>query len=200
MKQSETVKEISSAFIKAQSKFGTLPKDKQGYGYKYTDIDTVISYIRPILSENGLGFVQALSSVDGKPAMTTRVLHTSGEWIEDTVVLPDVVLAKTNAAQNMGASITYMRRYSLCAILGISADEDTDAVVESKPSVSNTKPVQKKYEFTDEQKAEMKKWTDGTFNADELAQFKANCLTDAKKAYEDMKREYEVRHVPKEVF
>ena len=203
MKQSDSVKEVSSAFIKAQSKFGTLPKDKQGYGYKYTDIDTVISYIRPILAENGLGFVQALSSVDGKPAMTTRVLHTSGEWIEDTVVLPDVVLAKTNAAQNMGASITYMRRYSLCAILGISADEDTDAVVESKPSMPPTQkpnPNAVKVEFTDAQKAEMKKWTDGTFSADELAQFKANCLTDAKKAYENMKMEYETRHIPKEVF
>jgi len=176
MRQSESVKNISESLIKAQAEFGTLPKDKSGYGYKYTDIDTVISYVRPILAKNGLGFMQTLATVDGKSAMTTRVLHTSGEWLEDTVVLPDVVLAKTNAAQNMGASITYMRRYSLCAVLGISADEDTDAVVEVK-SVEPAKPKtasksSAKVSYTEEQIAMMKKWKDGTFTADELAEIR----------------------------
>ncbi len=126
MNQSETVKTIFESLAKAQAKFSTLPKDKNGYGYKYTDIDTVISYVRPILSENNLGFMQSLSTVDGKAAITTRLFHSSGEWIEDTTILPDVAMAKTNAAQNMGASITYMRRYFLCAMLGITSDEDTD--------------------------------------------------------------------------
>lgn len=178
MNQSESVKSISEALVKAQSEFGTLPKDKNGYGYKYTDIDTVISYVRPILSKNGLAFMQTLSTVDGKSAMTTRVLHTSGEWIEDTVVLPDVVLAKTNAAQNMGASITYMRRYSLCAVLGISADEDTDAVVEvrtvepaKKPAPKEEKP--KKIEFTKDEIEMMNKWKVAeVFTNEELAEFK----------------------------
>lgn len=175
MRQSETTKSISEAFVKAQAKFGTLPKDKNGYGYKYTDIDTVISYVRPILAENGLGFIQSLSTVDGKPAMTTRVFHISGEWIEDTVVLPDVTLKQTNAAQNMGASITYMRRYSLCAVLGISADEDTDAVVTTKPT-EHKKEVQKpKSKFSEEELEMMQKWkTAEVFTDAELADIKKN--------------------------
>lgn len=198
MKQSDSVKTVLEALAKAQAKFSTLPKDKKGYGYKYTDIDTVISYVRPILAENGLGFMQSLSTVDGKPAITTRVFHSSGEWIEDTTTLPDVAMAKTNAAQNMGASITYMRRYFLCAMLGITSDEDTDAVVDTKHdtaegSGSNTPKVSRP-NYSAEQLTKMKKWTDGTFTEEELAEFRKRCCgPDYADAIEDINGEYEKR-------
>lgn len=140
MKQSENCKTLFAAVLKAQGDFETLPKDKQGYGYKYTDLDTVISYLRPILKSNGIGFMQTLTTIEGKSGLTTRLFNAEGEWIEDTTFLPEVQLKGTNPAQNMGAAITYMKRYALCAILGISSDEDTDAVVENKPA---PKPQQK---------------------------------------------------------
>ena len=134
MKQSENCKTLFAAVLKAQGDFKTLPKDKQGYGYKYTDLDTVISYLRPILDKYGIGFMQTLTTIEGKSGLTTRLFNAEGEWIEDTTFLPEVQLKGTNPAQNMGAAITYMKRYALCAILGISSDEDTDAVVENKPA------------------------------------------------------------------
>lgn len=141
MKQSENCKALFAAVLKAQGDFETLPKDKQGYGYKYTDLDTVISYLRPILKSNGIGFMQTLTTIEGKSGLTTRLFNAEGEWIEDTTFLPEVQLKGTNPAQNMGAAITYMKRYALCAILGISSDEDTDAVVENKPAPKpQTKP------------------------------------------------------------
>lgn len=140
MKQSENCKTLFAAVLKAQGDFETLPKDKQGYGYKYTDLDTVISYLRPILKSNGIGFMQTLTTIEGKSGLTTRLFNAEGEWIEDTTFLPEVQLKGTNPAQNMGAAITYMKRYALCAILGISSDEDTDAEVENKPA---PKPQQK---------------------------------------------------------
>lgn len=128
MKQSESINKLLEAFAKAQAEFTTLPKDKSGYGYKYTDLDTVISTVRPILAKNGLGFMQSLTTLEtGKSGITTRIFSAGGEYIEDTIALPEISVGKTNAAQNMGAAITYMKRYALCAILGISSDEDTDA-------------------------------------------------------------------------
>jgi hypothetical protein len=41
-------------------------------------------------------------------------------------------LGKANNAQNIGASISYIRRYALCAILGCSSDEDTDGMIGSQ--------------------------------------------------------------------
>ena len=46
--------EFAKDLINAQSEIGTLPKDKQGYGYKYTDFDTVIKTVKPILKKNKL--------------------------------------------------------------------------------------------------------------------------------------------------
>ena len=127
MKQSETIKSLLEGLVKAQAEFPTLPKDKSGYGYKYTDLDTVISTVKPILAKFNIGFMQMLSTLEGNvKAITTRVFNSAGEWIEDTTPLPDVAMAKTNAAQNLGAAITYMKRYTLCAMLGISSDEDVD--------------------------------------------------------------------------
>lgn len=127
MKQSESVTKLLESFSKAQAEFPTLPKDKNGYNYRYTDLDTVISTVRPILAKYSMGFMQALTTLEnGRWAISTRIFNTSGEWIEDTTTLPDVSLAKGNAAQNVGAAITYMKRYTLCAMLGISSDEDPD--------------------------------------------------------------------------
>ena len=133
MRQSEKINTLLESLVKVQAELPTLPKDKNGYGYKYTDLDTVITTIKPILSKYNIGFMQMLSTLEnGKSAITTRLFNASGEWVEDTTPLPEVSMAKTNAAQNLGAAITYMKRYSLCSMLGISSDEDVDGNPEMK--------------------------------------------------------------------
>jgi hypothetical protein len=140
MTQSESVKTILSDLGKAQAEFPTLPKDSNGYNYKYTNLDTVISTLRPILSKHNIGFMQSLTTLENnKAAMTTRLFHTTGEWLEDTTPLPDVLLSKGNAAQNMGAAITYMKRYTLCAMLGVSCDEDPDGKADGNPDFNARK-------------------------------------------------------------
>lgn len=148
MRQSESVKTLLEGFGKAQAEFPTLPKDKNGYNYKYTDLETVISTLRPILAKHSIGFMQALTTLEnGRWAITTRLFNNAGEWIEDTTPLPDVSLAKGNAAQNVGAAITYMKRYTLCAFLGVACDEDPDGKPDGNPDYNarqnNTKPQPK---------------------------------------------------------
>ncbi|MBP5792931.1 MAG: ERF family protein [Spirochaetaceae bacterium] len=134
MNQSEKLETLLSDLAKAQAEFPTLPKDKNGYNYKYTDLDTVISTLRPILAKHNIGFIQTLTTAGtGMSAMTTRLFNASGEWLEDTTPLPGISLAKGNAAQNLGAAITYMKRYTLCAMLGVSCDEDPDGKPDGNP-------------------------------------------------------------------
>lgn len=147
MRQSESINTLLKSLTMAQSEYPTLPKDKKGYGYNYTDLDTVITTIKPIFEKNKLGFIQSLTTLEnGKNGITTRIFSVEGEWIEDTIALPDVAMAKTNAAQNLGASITYMRRYALCSMLGISSDEDVDATTttETQSKQTQTKQTQTK--------------------------------------------------------
>ena len=131
MKQTESVKTLLESLANAQAEFVTLPKDKNAYNYKYTDLDTVISTVKPVLAKYKLGFMQSLTTCEsGRWAITTRLFSANGEWLEDTVPLPEVSVAKGNAAQNVGAAITYMKRYALCAMLGVSSDEDPDGNVD----------------------------------------------------------------------
>lgn len=143
--------EFAKDFINAQSEILTLPKDKKGYGYTYTNFDTVVKTVKPILKKYHLGFCQLLDSKEnGKNGITTILFHESGESFQSWFELPAVVLGKANNAQNIGASISYIRRYALCAILGCSSDEDTDGMTGSQQEQAQ-KQMQQKQQYQQRQ-------------------------------------------------
>ena len=117
-------KKISTVF----SKVGTLPKDQQGYGYCYTDLTTIMERVQPALAEVGLAVLQPLAiDNEGRNTLRTIIADTeSDETIESVCVLPELTGGKMNSVQAFGASVTYMRRYSLCSLLGLVSDDDTD--------------------------------------------------------------------------
>jgi hypothetical protein len=131
IKTSETIAELATALMGFQQQMTTLNKDSQGYGYKYISFDAVTDAIRKPLAAVGLSYVQmpAAPSVEftGHVALTTRLMHISGEWLEGTMLLPIPQVGKSNDAQNYGAALTYARRYALTSMLGLAADEDVDA-------------------------------------------------------------------------
>lgn len=128
MIQSENIAELLAELAEVQSELPTMPKGSQAYGYKYTDLDTITQTVKPILHKHGIGYIQSVGGLaaDGM-TLTTRIFNKQGQYIEDTAALPAITSTKNNAAQTLGMSITYMRRYALCAMLGITSDEDVDA-------------------------------------------------------------------------
>lgn len=90
---------------------------------KYADFNTVVTATKSDLFENGLRVKQAVTSVDGKTAIWTRLTHvSSGEFIES--VSP--VAHKDTDPQSQGSGITYMKRYSYIAMLDLLVDRDDD--------------------------------------------------------------------------
>ena len=90
--------------------------------------------MRPILAKHGLAFAQSAVSDNGKIGVETRIYHTAGhvEYF-GALYLPAGTDAKT-----AGGAVTYARRYSLTAALGITSDEDTDgAGAETPPDHHN---------------------------------------------------------------
>jgi hypothetical protein len=139
MNKSESIKELAAALAEAQSDFPAIPRDrtvtvktKSGatYQFSYAPLDTILANIRPAMKKNGLAFLQ---SVNGE-ALTTTLLHKSGEWITSDPLPIKVVEA---GSQAMGSAITYAKRYALTALLGIVTEEDDDGAAadghESKP-------------------------------------------------------------------
>lgn len=123
MNTSDSISKISQALLKAQKAITFAVKDSVNPHLKsrYADLPTVIDAIKPALNESGIVFVQAPEPAQpGFLALTTRLLHESGEWIESTAVMP---LPKQDP-QGYGSAITYLRRYSLAAAVGLYQDDD----------------------------------------------------------------------------
>jgi len=124
MQTSQSITALIKALIVFQSKVPPIEKNSEGYGYRYASLDHILASIRAPLGECGLVVSQTCkSSTTNSVTVVTRLMHSSGEWLEGELT----VHSEKPGAQALGACITYARRYSLTAILGVAADEDDDA-------------------------------------------------------------------------
>ena len=134
MKQSDSITNLADAMSKAQGSMGAAIKGASNPFFKsrYADLGSVIQAIKPHFAEHGLSYVQFPVSGENAVGVTTRLMHSSGEWLEQEYYIP---LGKMDA-QAAGSAITYARRYALQAIAGIPAeDDDGNAASQSAPKV-----------------------------------------------------------------
>ena len=147
MRTSCSIKNISAALVAFQAEVDN-PKysaDNPFYKSKYTPLQDILRHVRPVLGKHGLAVIQ--NPQEGKQhfvetnevdkngevvtvtrilqniTVTTRLLHSSGEWIEGD---PLTMTAEKMTPQGAGSVITYARRYALSAILGIASELDDD--------------------------------------------------------------------------
>ena len=136
-RSSDCVAALASALAKAQAELtnpeksmvGTLPPDR-GHperSFRYAPLSGGLDIVRKTLGRNEIATIQA-TSIDresGTIKLTTTLAHSSGEWIaSDWPVCP---LADLPTPHRMGAALTYARRYSLFALVGIAGEDDLDA-------------------------------------------------------------------------
>lgn len=126
MNQSETLSKLADALVKAQGEMPEIPMDgiNPHFKSKFSTLGAVIKATRPIFSKHGLAVLQLPSGGNGEIGLTTRIVHTSGEWIEQEAKMN--VPGGANPGQELGKLVTYLRRYSLAAAAGVYSDEDTD--------------------------------------------------------------------------
>jgi len=139
------MKNLLKALANFQQEVPVIHKGTKGFGYSYADLPAIFEVINPLMKKHKLGFTQLLG--DGN--IKTIIFHTeSGETLESEVTIPNnVVLKGMNEFQVTGSAISYYRRYSLSAILGLVSDKDTDASGEqNKKPTPAKKPTPKKKE------------------------------------------------------
>lgn len=125
MEHSEQLNELAAALAKAQAAIKPAIKDSTNphFRSKYADLGAVWAACRDALTSNGLSVVQMpVNHQEGYAALRTMLLHASGQWLATTV---SARLTKDDA-QGLGSALTYLRRYSLAAVVGVVADEDDD--------------------------------------------------------------------------
>lgn len=139
MRFSESISNIATALSDVQSEIRNPIKNQTNKGVqgapKYANLeDTLSEYVRPVLTKHGMSVFQPIKTDEnGRVGVCTVLMHKSGEFIEGDYVYCDVVVPLTKdgkriltEGQATGVCITYLRRYSLNAALGINGDKDTD--------------------------------------------------------------------------
>jgi hypothetical protein len=94
---------------------------------KIASLGAVIKAIEDTLAKYELGVVSFPVGDGDKIGLTTRVIHSSGQWIEETIFLPVGEEKGKSTAQMAGSMFSYLRRYTLAAIFRLYTDEDDDA-------------------------------------------------------------------------
>jgi hypothetical protein len=120
---SEAINEIAGALSKAQGALKPAVKDAVNphFKSKYADLASVVEAIRGHFAANGLAYVQEPVTTDRGVAVTTRLMHASGQWIQfDPLTVP----CGKQDAHGVGSATTYARRYALSAVAGVAPDDD----------------------------------------------------------------------------
>ncbi|MFS0878303.1 ERF family protein [Solibacillus isronensis] len=137
MNKSETIIELAKAMATFQSEVKQPTKDGKNPHFRstYVTLDGVVSAITETASKHGLSFMQFPINQENKVGVKTLVMHTSGEFIESEPVFATPMKQDPQAA---GSVLTYLRRYSLSAVFGITSDEDDDG---NHATFGNSKPA-----------------------------------------------------------
>lgn len=157
---SENHQKISSALVKSWAELENPKHNKTvkvqtknggQYTFEYTDLGGIFDEAKSVFKENGISIIQnAYTEVlEGNLmiAVETMMLHSSGEWVKSLPLRMPVM----NNMQDMGGQITYMKRYSLSAMLGIATENDDDANGASGNTyqLSDKKASEKQLNFID---------------------------------------------------
>lgn len=133
---SNNIEALATALSKAQAAIENVSKDKQAYGYKYADLASCLAAVKKPLADNGLSVSQLVTQdKDGKQILVTLLIHESGQWLKSIFAIENVVMKQCNSLQQLGAGLTYARRYALSAIVGLTQEDDDAQSVRKEPGL-----------------------------------------------------------------
>lgn len=130
---SKEIDKLAAALAKAQGMIKSAAKDSVNPHFKssYADLASIDAASKEALSKNGLSVVQ-LPRADGRRVtLVYALLHESGQYLGSDLTMT----AQQDTPQSVGSCITYQRRYSKAAIVGISQDDDDGNGASAKKAV-----------------------------------------------------------------
>ncbi len=139
--RSEQINELAAALAKAQAEMPTasLINDNPFFKSKYAGLAEMVKASRPCLTKNGLSVMQQILPGTDCQVLHTVLLHSSGQWIES---LMNITPQKTDI-QSLGSYVSYLRRYSYAALVGVVAsdeDDDGESAMESARIIEKPTP------------------------------------------------------------
>jgi hypothetical protein len=114
---------VYSAFLRAQMRFGPALKSATNphFRSKYADLSACVEAVIDALNSEGLALTQETIPNSDGVSVRTVLLHTSGgRLFLGELFMPAIKLDP----QGFGSALTYCRRYSLLAAMGLAPEDD----------------------------------------------------------------------------
>ena len=137
----EVMAPLFEALAKAQAEFESVTATSRvtfkNVDFKFAPLSDILAAVRPALNKYGLTLTQQTKHIpfgnaNGVKVVTT-LLHESGVSY-DIESVP--VFYNVNDIKNLGAQVTYLRRYEVKTLLGIEADSE-ELDMDNVPNVPN---------------------------------------------------------------
>jgi hypothetical protein len=165
LEQEKAKRDFFEALSKFQSNLPPIYKDSvvnMGYGkpkYNYASLPKIIEDIQKPLGDNGLSYRWEIDNSTEKIKVTCYVMHNGGYEIDTFIEADkDASPGKSNV-QAIGSTISYLKRYTLCALLGIgTADPDDDA--QATVNIDKKQEINDKDKIIEQIKSELKSCKD----------------------------------------
>jgi hypothetical protein len=136
---------------------GEMPrvfKLASGHNTTYARLEDINDTIRPVLQRFGFAVTFNIDQPTPKDVKVTAILsHRDGHKETSSLTLPCDTSGSKNAVQAVGSTISYGKRYSMCALLNISTGDDTNGF--KLGDVQGEKPVGNNNLITEEQAAQL---------------------------------------------
>jgi len=138
MKHSDSLAKLAPALVACQAELRAIATNatNKDFSSKYVTLDRMIAEIRPTLAKHGLAIVQGATtphtdeqSMMRSLAVETMLVHSSGEWISNLIILPVEGRLRSGGKrddpgpQSAGIAVIYGRRYGLAALLSLEVAE-----------------------------------------------------------------------------
>lgn len=127
--RTEKIEALAEALAKAQGEIRGAQKDGTNphLRSRYVTLESVWDACRGPLSKHGLSVTQTIERIDGTLYLVTTLLHASGQCIDSVFPwAPPGPEKGITAVQALGSYYTYLRRYQLAPLVGVTPTDDDD--------------------------------------------------------------------------
>lgn len=137
---------LSNKFMKVLNEVPNFVTDETAQAgnrtYKYLNLATILKTIKPVFEKHGLAFSQRVTFDNtGEARQVIGTVETIIFDDEEQMVACSYPFFVTGDPQQVGSAITYARRYSLYAVLGIFPDKDDDGAYAKQRYENTDRPI-----------------------------------------------------------
>lgn len=137
---------LSNKFMKVLNEVPNFVTDETAQAgkktYKYLNLATILKTIKPVFEKHGLAFSQRVTFDNtGEARQVIGTVETIIFDDEEQMVACSYPFFVTGDPQQVGSAVTYARRYSLYAVLGIFPDKDDDGAYAKQRYETTDRPI-----------------------------------------------------------